>query len=295
MRRSLRSELKRRRLPAKARVVVPPEPANACDLGHGDRSTQVFAAERHRASSQEPCHTGATGPGGLRIDQSVTYSSPTPRRSQEAAVPGELPDVEVFRKEAFLWLEANASLRSAHPTDGEDDEMEWGVGSDNVAVFHNFSEDEERDSPRGHAHLAAQEVRCRLRHDQLARRARRAGPAVDLPAGLQHRRGQVRHPERRGAAADLDGAHRHHGRGLRHARAEAAVDRAAHAHGRAGVPAVQRAVGRLRPGLAHHPGRARRRRVGAERPEGVDLGSAPSPTGAWPSPGPTSTCPSTAA
>ena len=59
-------------------------------------------------------------------------------------MPGELPDVEVFRKEAFLWLEANASLRSAHPTDGEDDEMEWGVGSDNVAVFHNFSEDEER-------------------------------------------------------------------------------------------------------------------------------------------------------
>jgi alkylation response protein AidB-like acyl-CoA dehydrogenase len=60
-------------------------------------------------------------------------------------VPGELPDVEVFRKEAFLWLEANAPLRSAHPTDGEDDEMDWGVGSDNVAVFHNFSEDEERD------------------------------------------------------------------------------------------------------------------------------------------------------
>ncbi len=36
------------------------------------------------------------------------------------------------------------------------------------------------------------------------------------------------------------------------------------------MPAVQRARRRQRPGLAGHPGRARRRRVGGHRPEGVD-------------------------
>ena len=37
------------------------------------------------------------------------------------------------------------------------------------------------------------------------------------------------------------------------------------------VPAVQRARRRLRPGCAFHPGRARRRGLGGDRPEGLDL------------------------
>ena len=53
-------------------------------------------------------------------------------------MPDELPDLEVFRKEARIWLDANATLKVASPTEGEDDELEWGVGSDNVAVFHNL-------------------------------------------------------------------------------------------------------------------------------------------------------------
>ena len=67
----------------------------------------------------------------------------------------------------------------------------------------------------------------------------------------------------------------------RHGRADAAAARhpeqqarclAADAARRRGVvPAVQRARGRLRPRLAAHPGRARRRRVGRQRPEGVDV------------------------
>ncbi len=56
-------------------------------------------------------------------------------------MPDELPDLELFRKEARAWLEANATLRVDAPSD--DDELEWGVGSDNVAVFHNLTEDEE--------------------------------------------------------------------------------------------------------------------------------------------------------
>ena len=58
-------------------------------------------------------------------------------------MPDELPDIEVFRKEARIWLDANATLKVASPTDGEDDELEWGVGSDNVAVFHNLSDEVE--------------------------------------------------------------------------------------------------------------------------------------------------------
>ena len=44
------------------------------------------------------------------------------------------------------------------------------------------------------------------------------------------------------------------------------------------VPAVQRAGQRLRPGRAHHPGGARRRRVGRQRPEGVEHRAPTTPT-----------------
>ena len=45
----------------------------------------------------------------------------------------------------------------------------------------------------------------------------------------------------------------------------------------------------LRPRVAAHPGRAGRRRLAADRPEGVDLGAPSAPTGgsAWPAPTPT--------
>ena len=67
--------------------------------------------------------------------------------------------------------------------------MEWGVGSDNVAVFHNLTDEEERARLEATRAWQQQQVRRRLRHDQLARGARRAGPADQLPAGLQHRGG----------------------------------------------------------------------------------------------------------
>jgi alkylation response protein AidB-like acyl-CoA dehydrogenase len=52
-------------------------------------------------------------------------------------------DLELFRKEARVWLEANANPRSAKPAAGEDTDVEWGVGSDDVAVFFNISEEQE--------------------------------------------------------------------------------------------------------------------------------------------------------
>ncbi len=54
-------------------------------------------------------------------------------------------DIELFRKEARAWLEANAQPRaSVAKTDEDDNGIQWGVGSDNVAVFFNFTEEEER-------------------------------------------------------------------------------------------------------------------------------------------------------
>jgi alkylation response protein AidB-like acyl-CoA dehydrogenase len=56
----------------------------------------------------------------------------------------ELPDIELFRKEARAWLEDHAVPRTVDATPDDDAGIEWGVGSDSVAVFHDLSEDDER-------------------------------------------------------------------------------------------------------------------------------------------------------
>jgi alkylation response protein AidB-like acyl-CoA dehydrogenase len=57
---------------------------------------------------------------------------------------GALPDLETFRAEARAWLEANGQpLPVATAKVAEDDsEIEWGTGSDNVAVFHNRTDEQ---------------------------------------------------------------------------------------------------------------------------------------------------------
>ncbi|MEY4175639.1 MAG: putative acyl-CoA dehydrogenase, partial [Actinomycetota bacterium] len=52
------------------------------------------------------------------------------------------PDLEQFRAEARVWLSAHARPRAAAVDPAS---AEWGVGSDDVAVFHNLAEDVERD------------------------------------------------------------------------------------------------------------------------------------------------------
>jgi alkylation response protein AidB-like acyl-CoA dehydrogenase len=51
-------------------------------------------------------------------------------------------DLDVFRKEARAWLESVAEPRTVATAD-DDEQVVWGQGSDDVAVFHNISEDEE--------------------------------------------------------------------------------------------------------------------------------------------------------
>jgi alkylation response protein AidB-like acyl-CoA dehydrogenase len=57
----------------------------------------------------------------------------------------DLADLEEFRREARAWLAANAEARDERAAVADDDgELAWGVGSDDVAVFHNLTVDEEQ-------------------------------------------------------------------------------------------------------------------------------------------------------
>ena len=105
---------------------------------------------------------------------------------------------------------------------------------------------------------------CRRSWPGRSTRAPAVQPRPAQPARPQPVRAGAVRPRHRGAAPALAAAHRRQ-------------------HG-ALVPAVQRAGGGIGPGLAGDPGRARRRRVGAHGPEGVDhlgarvgLGRVPGP------------------
>ena len=126
--------------------------------------------------------------------------------------------------------------------------------------------------PRARAGLPAQQGRGRLRGAALALGVGRPRPAADLPGHLLP--GGVAVPR---AARLLRDRPRHvhaHPVRLRHRRAEEALRAGGPARRRGLVPALLRAGRRLRSGRAAHARRARRRRLGDQRPEDLDLGRA---------------------
>ena len=56
----------------------------------------------------------------------------------------DVPDLDQFRSDARAWLEANAEPLTADDHADDEGTSVWGQGSDNVAVFHNLTEDEEQ-------------------------------------------------------------------------------------------------------------------------------------------------------
>ncbi len=46
----------------------------------------------------------------------------------------EFPDLDLFRQNARVWLESNATPRPVAVAGGDDDAFVWGAGSDNVAA-----------------------------------------------------------------------------------------------------------------------------------------------------------------
>ena len=90
-----------------------------------------------------------------------------------------------FQSEATRFLEENASPR-VEISSG------WGEGSDEVAIL---PEKDPRPGARGARSgqgVGADQVRRRLRLDHRSDRARRQGPASQLPADLRRGRGQIR-------------------------------------------------------------------------------------------------------
>ena len=181
----------------------------------------------------------------------------------------DAPTLEEFMDGARAWLAANAELRP------ERVERVWGEGSDSVADLPQPDVRGRAGAARRGSRLAPAQGRRRLRLDRLGARARRPRAAARLRPGLRPRGGPLRHADRARGDGHHAGADRADDPGVGHARADGALPHAAAAHGRHVVPAVLRARRRVRPGPAVDARRARRRRVGHRRPEGVDLRGPP--------------------
>ena len=146
------------------------------------------------------------------------------------------------------WADDHARLRCARRGAGLD-RGDVGPGTSSCRVAH---------LARGLGLGGSVVARRLLRAGIDARGRRDRGGGAD-PGGRRRSSGRRRH--RAGRADDPR---------PRIARAEGSAA-APHRHRRGHVvPAVQRAGQRIRPRRAHHPGRPRRRRVGRQRPEGVE-------------------------
>ena len=181
----------------------------------------------------------------------------------------DTPDEAAFRAEARAWLDAHA------PGEG----FPGGL-LDRLPRGHDVRRGP-HPSPEG---VAADAVRPRLGRHHLARGVRRPGRHADavgdLHPGAQPLRGV------RGCVLGGDRHGRADDHAPRHRRAEGAVPAADAAGRRAVVPAVLRARRGFGPGRHRHPGGARRRRVGGDGSEGVDVDGDRRASGGscWPAP-----------
>ncbi len=143
------------------------------------------------------------------------------------------------------------------------------------ADWHGLGRLEGDDDPHVRDRMAQDVARGRLPRARLAGRVRRRR-SVGARAG-DHRRGVRRGgcPDRRSQRRVRDPDARQHAAAARHRRAEGALPPAHPLRRRHLVSGLQRAQRRIRPRQHRPAGRARRRPVGAERSEDLDLGRAP--------------------
>ena len=179
-----------------------------------------------------------------------------------------LPDLDDFVAEATSFLDQRAERREVDT----DEDVVWGKGEFNVSVFHALSEDDER-------------ALLRRGQDWIQMKAERGYHAIDWPTelgGLGLPTSYARAFGRVEREFVTPAGHETHGVTTRlvapTVRAVGTPEQQAElvptflTADRAVLPAVLRARRRLRPRDAVVPGRARRRRVGRQRPEGVELG-----------------------
>ena len=200
----------------------------------------------HARRSSAPA-TGRGAPA-WKLDRSVKYGRPRPMDFRDT------PAEAAFRAEVRAWLAEHltgefAALGSGG---GPADETGWDVADRVGAAARRATAGSACRGPRSTAAAAPASSQQVIFNEEYAK-AERAG------ADLVLRRGPVR--------PDADP--------VRHRRAEAALPPEDPGGRGAVVPGVLGAERRLRPRQRPDPRRARRRRVGDQRPEGVDDARAP--------------------
>ena len=146
----------------------------------------------------------------------------------------------------------------------------WGSGSDDVSLFPERTPEEAAAELEAAKCVGPDRLRRRVRMDHRPGGVRGPRPPPCLPARLPGTGPRVPGPQP-GAVRHRPGHGGSHHPRPRHRRGEGGLPPQDVPGGPRGLPAVQRAGGRLRPGLAADPGGPGRRRVGGQRPEGVDL------------------------
>ena len=212
---------------------------------------------------------GAEVPGGPRVGFTHVYGAPgrvglrrADRRSPSVH-PGT-PDLKAWRDEVRAWLAATLPPAPRNRGGRDGSRPTW---------------------PSSATSPTSQETGCSTRSAPTAGRAStpatapsRCRSSTAAPVcrrrtrwRSRRRRRSSRSRRRRELISVTTGLVAPGRRDVRDAGAARRVRAAVPAHRPAGLPAVQRAGRRLRPGRARLPGGARRRRVGARRAEGVDL------------------------
>ena len=196
-----------------------------------------------------------------------------------------LPDLDEFAADARRWLSSVAEPRST---------AQWGEGPDSVAVFENWTAEQERaetDRIRGYEQA---KYDAGLGRAHLARGVRRPQPPDVVRAGVPAGGGGVRRPASHRDVLGHPAARRSHRRPVGHRRAAGALRAGDAAHRPDRLPAVLRDRGGLRPGRGPHPGRrALDERTGSSTATRCGPPARRSPTSASRSPAPTRPRPST--
>ena len=251
-----------------------PRPRPACRASPR-RSPSSWAVRRHRERGRAGVHRDRHDRGDRRAD-GVDFETFERARRPDSGPPGRPARRRRQHRVLPRQRGSGVRLRAGHlrrrrlaVTEHEVDDLSRERRRGGGPVLHGRAPD--RRSRTGWSSCAPGSTPgwpgCTSRR---ARRPRRAAGA----AGASW----TRRSRRPGARRTTTRAHRHrprHGRAddprVRHRRAEAALPAAAVDRRGGLVPALQRAGRRLRPGRPRHPGRPRRRRLGRQRPEGVDL------------------------
>ena len=238
----------------------------------GDRSADALgrAGDEGALAGEAEIH-GCSFDGGRPMLLVLHSRNPTPKPSPRHIAHMTTESINDFREQARAWLESQAPRRTAEAPQA------WGEGEFSVVVFHDATDDEERELLARYREWHHRKVAAGFGAIAVPAGVRRARAHAGARRGVQGGRGRVRRPARSRDHLGHQQVGRADDRGVRLARAARAVVPPVLPARRALLPAVLRAGRRQRSRRARLPGGTRRRRVGARRSEGVDVDGADRP------------------